>query len=150
MKNLKDLAELDYSLFTSLIPRASKDIKYVGICCFFMEQAIEKLLRHLLKSYGTEASTMCTVPDLAKQLQQVSASSNISIQLCTQAFGITLISWDVAGRYSTDFIPNPADLDQAQVIYDALKQLCDNLDSWGNASTIEERTNKFTAWVSDK
>ncbi|MEG2262741.1 MAG: hypothetical protein RSC43_01075 [Clostridia bacterium] len=144
------LAKRNNVLHDQLVKVAVKDIHFIGFVCFFREQSIEMLLRQLLEYKNAQPSTMANVVELAKQIQvlYVDAPFKDVIARCVSSLGVALISWDINGRYSPEFMPQIDVLDDATDLYNSLLEVVaspvwDDVD----AGTQDIYTSKFAGWA---
>lgn len=146
-----DKAEIDYSFYLQTVPAAAQDMRLLGHMVFFLEQAVEKMLRQVLEDCKISEPLLSQVPELARQLKKALPTlNNKDIDALTGDLGLQIASWDLSGRYSEGFMPDIDAIDQAEKIYKYLTQLDAMLLNKAAEKERSEYTDHFKQFVSQR
>lgn len=144
------IAERNNNMHKRMVELANKDIQYIGMVCFFREQSIEMLLRHLLVMRDSKPSTIHDVVDLAKMVQTAYPQfvNEPALVACATNVGVTLISWDIDGRYTPNFKPSIEDLELTRTIYEGLHKLATRAEQLADDPMRSNSvyTTRFAEW----
>lgn len=136
-----DKAAIDYSYYMQTVQAAAGDMNLIGHMVFFLEQAVEKMLRQVLEDCQISAPLLSQVPELALQLKKALPHlNNKDIDDLTGDLGLQIASWDLSGRYSTGFMPDIDSIDRAEKIYGDLI----TLDAMLVAKAAERERSEYT------
>ncbi len=148
---LYDKAQIDYAYYTSTIPLAGKELAYLGHMAFFLEQAVEKMLRQVLLDCKVSASFLTQVPELARMAQKSVPQMNPDIiKALTGEIGTQLVAWDMSGRYTQMYIPDLDVVEYVESIYSELVKLHKHLLASEPTSVDESYTDHFKQFVSER
>lgn len=116
MSFLMEKAHKDFDIV--MMAKKENDEYYMDICCYHIQQAIEKLLKAFIELKGERYAFTHDVSRLYENYIQLGGKPISYLDL----MGGTLTAWESGSRYKDSFFATMRELDSAIEIYHTLDQ----------------------------
>ncbi len=148
---LYEKAQIDYAFYESTLQIVADNMNYLGHLAFFLEQAVEKMLRQVLLDCNISAPLLSQVPELAKIAKESILQFDGQIARALMGdVGVQLVAWDLSGRYTQMYTPDLEVIGIAESIYASLVDLHKELLASSPNGITESYTDHFRQFVSER